>query len=333
MRVLMTGGAGYVGSACLRHLLEKDHDVVAFDDLSEGNRGAVPEGRLIEGDIRDVDALTAALRDHGSDCLMHFAALASVPDSIREPERYWDVNVHGTMRVLDAVRAAGVPRMVFSSTAATYAFTDEQPITEATPQVPETPYGSTKLACERMIRDYAEGHGIGAAILRYFNASGADASGEHGESRGHETHLIPLILAVAAGTRDSVKIFGSDWPTRDGSCVRDYVHLADLALAHELAAAAIQPGRVEAYNVGNGEGTTVIEVLRACEKAVGHSITHEFAPRRPGDPAILVASPEKLSRELGWSPSYPHIDDIVATAWRWHQAHPHGYASTAAASD
>jgi UDP-glucose 4-epimerase len=329
MKILMTGGAGYVGSACLRSLLGKGHDAIAFDDLSEGNREAVPADRLIEGDIRDAAAITAAVADVKPDVVMHFAALASVPDSIREPERYWDVNVHGTMRVLDAMRAAGVSKFVFSSTAATYAFTDEQPITERTPQIPETPYGSTKLAVERMIRDYAEGHGIGAAVLRYFNASGADVAGDHGESRRHETHLIPLILSVAAGARDHVKIYGSDWPTRDGSCVRDYVHLADLALAHELAAAAITPGTVEAYNVGNGEGTTVLEVLQACEKAVGHPIKHEFAPRRPGDPAILVASPEKLATKLGWRPSYPHIDDIVATAWRWHQSHPHGYGSAA----
>ncbi len=327
MRVLMTGGAGYVGSACLRFLLEKGHDVVAYDDLSEGNRAAVPDGRLIEGDVRDVGALTRAIRDHGSDVVMHFAALAIVPESIREPERYWDANVHGTMRVLDAMRATGVARLVFSSTAATYAFTDEQPITEATPQVPETPYGTTKLAAERMIRDYAAGHGIGAAILRYFNACGADADGRHGESRNHETHLIPLILAVAAGTRDHVKVFGSDWPTRDGTCVRDYVHVADLALAHELAAGAIRPGHVAAYNVGNGDGTTVLEVVRACEKAVGRPIAHEMADRRPGDPATLVASPDKLVRELGWTPAFPHIDDIVATAWRWHESHPEGYAS------
>jgi len=327
MRVLMTGGAGYVGSACLRFLHQKGHEVVAYDDLSEGNREAVPDGRLIEGDVRDVDALTRAIRDHGADVVMHFAALAIVPESIREPERYWDVNVHGTMRVLDAMRAAGVGRLVFSSTAATYAFTDEQPITEATPQVPETPYGTTKLAAERMIRDYAAGHGIGAAILRYFNACGADADGRHGESRRHETHLIPLILSVAAGTRPQVKVFGSDWPTRDGTCVRDYVHVADLALAHELAAEAIRPGEIVAYNVGNGDGTTVLEVVRACEKAVGRPIAHEMADRRPGDPAILVASPDRLVRELGWRPAFPHIDDIVATAWRWHQSHPHGYAS------
>ncbi len=329
MRVLMTGGAGYVGSACLRHLLDRGHDAVAYDDLSEGNRAAVPGDRLIEGDIRDVDRLAGAIREHGAEVVMHFAALAIVPESIREPDRYWDINVNGTRSILKAMLATDARRLVFSSTAATYAFTDEQPITERTPQEPQTPYGSTKLACERMIRDHAEGLGIGAAILRYFNAAGADADAPHGECRRHETHLIPLILSVAAGTREKVLIYGDDWPTRDGTCVRDYVHVADLAQAHLLAAEAIEPGRVAAYNVGNGEGTTVLEVLRACEKAVGRPIAHEFAERRPGDPAVLVASPARLSEDLGWRPAFPHIDEIVATAWRWHREHPQGYAGSA----
>ena len=329
MRVLMTGGAGYVGSACLRFLLDRGHDAVAYDDLSEGNRAAVPGDRLIEGDIRDVDRLAGAIREHGAEVVMHFAALAIVPESIREPDRYWDVNVNGTRSILKAMLATDARRLVFSSTAATYAFTDEQPITERTPQEPRTPYGSTKLACERMIRDHAEGLGIGAAILRYFNAAGADADAPHGECRRHETHLIPLILSVAAGTREKVLIYGDDWPTRDGTCVRDYVHVADLAQAHLLAAEAIEPGGVAAYNVGNGEGTTVLEVLRACEKAVGRPIAHEFAERRPGDPAVLVASPARLSEDLGWRPAFPHIDEIVATAWLWHREHPRGYAGGA----
>lgn len=329
MRIIMTGGAGYVGSACLRWMLRNGHEAWAFDDLSTGNSASVPDGHLFTGDIRDVDALARAAVEVQADVLMHFAALAIVPESIDEPDRYWDINVHGTMRVLDAARAAGIARVVFSSTAATYALTDEMPITEESLQLPATPYGSTKLAAERMIVDYAAGHGIGAACLRYFNAAGADVEGGHGESRDHETHLIPLILSVAAGQREQVLIFGDDWDTRDGTCVRDYVHVADLASAHALVAEAIRPGRVEAYNVGNGDGTTVLEVLKACERAVGRRIAHQFAPRRPGDPATLVASPEKLVKRLGWAPKYGSIDAIVDSAWAWHRDHPNGYAAPA----
>ncbi|MFK7960969.1 MAG: UDP-glucose 4-epimerase GalE [Phycisphaerales bacterium] len=326
----MTGGAGYVGSACLRWMAERGHDVFAYDDLSAGNRAAVPADRLIQGDIRDRAALVAALKATGAECVMHYAALASVPESIREPDRYWDINVHGTQCVLDAMHRCDVRRFVFSSTAATYAFDAEMPLTDASAQIPETPYGTTKLAAERMIRDYATGLGLGAVILRYFNASGADASGEHGESRSHETHLIPLILSVAAGARESVTIFGTDWPTPDGTCVRDYVHVADLASAHEAAAKAIEPGAVEAFNVGTGRGTSVMEVLRACERVSGHSINHVLADRRDGDPPTLVASPQRLIDRLGWTPAHPTIDSIVETAWAWHRAFPAGYPADGA---
>ncbi len=327
MKILLTGGAGYIGAACLRWLLKHGHDPIAFDNMLEGNAAAVPEGRLVVGDICDTEALTRALEQHKADAVMHFAALASVPLSIKDPDSYWRVNVVGTKSVLDAMRATGVPRIVFSSTAATYAFGVDMPITEATPQFPETPYGTTKLAAERMIAEYARAYDLGYTIFRYFNASGADPDGMHGESRHVEGHIIPLTLLVAVGRRDKLKIFGGDWDTRDGTCVRDYVHTDDLALAHQLAVESLEPGVARHYNLGSGSGTTILEVLRAAEKAVGRPIPHEVVERRPGDPGTLIATPEKVTRELGWTPRYPDIESIVATAWRWHSTHPQGYQS------
>jgi UDP-glucose 4-epimerase len=327
MNILLTGGAGYIGSACLRYLLAHGHDATAYDNMLEGNAAAVPEGRLVVGDIRDTALLTRTLQERQIEAVMHFAALASVPLSIAEPESYWDVNVVGTKSVLDAMKTAGVRKIVFSSTAATFAFGVEMPIRETTPQLPETPYGSTKLAAEWMIKEYSRAHGFGHAILRYFNASGADADGQYGESRHAEGHIIPLTLLVAVGRRDKLKIFGGDWDTRDGTCVRDYVHTEDLAQAHLLAVQGLEPGVARAYNLGSGTGTTILELLHACEKAVGRPIPHEVVARRPGDPGTLIASPEKIIRELGWKPKYPEIEAIVATAWRWHSTHPDGYGT------
>ncbi len=327
MKILLTGGAGYIGAACLRWLLKQGHDPIAFDNMLEGNAAAVPDGRLVVGDIRDTPLLTRTLREHQVDAVMHFAALASVPLSISDPASYWSTNVVGTKSILDAMRDAAVPRIVFSSTAATYAFGVDMPITEATPQVPETPYGTTKLAAERMIAEYSRAYGFGYTIFRYFNASGADPDGGHGESRHVEGHIIPLTLLVAVGRRAKLKIFGGDWDTRDGTCVRDYVHTDDLAQAHQLAVESLEPGVARHYNLGSGAGTTILEVLRAAEKAVGHPIPHEIVERRPGDPGTLIATPEKVIRELGWSPRFADIDAIVATAWRWHSTHPDGYKS------
>jgi UDP-glucose 4-epimerase len=326
MRILLTGGAGYIGSACLRWLVRHGHDPIAFDDLSEGNRAAVPADRLVVGDIGDVDALTEALRAHRAEAVMHFAALASVPDSIADPDNYYRVNVVGTKNVLDAMRKAGVRRIVFSSTAATYGFRAEMPLREDSPQTPETPYGTTKLAAEWMIKDYARAYDLGYALLRYFNASGADPDGAYGEDRRHEAHLIPLTLQVAVGRREKLLICGGDWDTRDGTCVRDYVHTDDLAQAHQLAVENIGPGVGRSYNLGSGTGVTVLEVLRACESVVGRPIAHEVVGRRPGDPATLIASPDKIVKELGWSPRYTDVRAIAETAWRWHSGHPQGYA-------
>jgi UDP-glucose 4-epimerase len=327
VKILLTGGAGYIGSACLRWLLRNGHDPVAFDDLSEGNRAAVPEAdrRLVVGDLSDLDGLTALMRKGKFDAVMHFAALASVPDSIADPDGYYRVNVVGTKNVLDAMRTAGVGKIVFSSTAATYGFRAEMPLREDSAQTPETPYGTTKLAAEWLIKDYARAYGMGYALLRYFNASGADPDGRYGESRRHEAHLIPLTLMVAVGKRPKLKIYGDDWDTRDGTCVRDYVHTDDLAQAHQLAVEALGPGVGLAYNLGSGTGTSVLEVLRACEEVVGRPIPHELVGRRPGDPATLIATPEKITRELGWSPRFSDVRAIAETAWRWHDAHPDGY--------
>jgi len=326
MKILLTGGAGYIGSACLRWLARHGHDPIAYDNLSEGNAAAVPDGRLVVGDILDRDRLTDALREHRAEAVMHFAALASVPDSIADPDNYYRINVIGTKSVLDAMRAADVPRIVFSSTAATYGFRAEMPLREDSPQTPETPYGTTKLAAERMIQEYARAYGLGYAILRYFNASGADPDGAHGEHRQHEAHLIPLTLQVAVGRREKLLIYGDDWDTRDGTCVRDYVHTEDLAQAHQLAVENIGPGVGRVYNLGSGTGASVLEVLRACEDVAGRPIPHELVGRRPGDPSVLIATPERITRELGWSPRYTDIHRIVETAWRWHERHPRGYA-------
>ncbi len=327
MRILLTGGAGYVGSACLRWLLRHGHEPFAYDNLLEGNVGAVPEAdrRLIVGDIADTDRLVQVLVEHQIEAVMHFAALASVPDSIADPEAYYRVNVVGTKSVLDAMRTAKVRKILFSSTAATYGFHAEMPLREDSPQTPETPYGTTKLAAEWLIKDYRRAYGIGYTLLRYFNASGADADGQHGEDRRHESHLIPIIFQVVLGRREKLLIYGGKFETRDGTCVRDYIHTSDLGQAHQLAAETLEPGMGRVYNMGSGTGVTVLEVVRACEQIIGRPIPYEIVDPRPGDPGILIATPEKIERELGWSPRFAGIDDIVRTAWEWHRQHPQGY--------
>jgi UDP-glucose 4-epimerase len=327
MKILLTGGAGYVGSACLRWLLRHGHDPVAYDNLEEGNVSAVTDAsnRLIVGDIIETNSLARVLREHRIEAVMHFAALASVPDSIVDPEAYYRVNVIGTKSVLDAMRAAGVRKILFSSTAATYGFHSEMPLREESPQTPETPYGTTKLAAEWLIKDYTRAYGFGYTLLRYFNASGADSDAEHGEDRRRESHLIPLIFQTAVGHRAKLLVYGGDYPTRDGTCVRDYIHTEDLAQAHQRAVETLEPGMGRAYNMGSGTGVTVLEVLQACMKVTGQPIPYEVVSRRPGDPAVLIASPEKITRELGWTPRHGDIHDIVQSAWEWHRRHPDGY--------
>lgn len=327
MKVLCTGAAGYVGGACLRYLIAHGHDAIAFDNLSEGHRGAVPqaEQRLIVGDLADTALLKQVFQDHSFDAVMHFAAVASVPESIAQPALYWQVNAVGTKNLLDAMLAAEVKNLVFSSTAAVYAHTDQMPITEDSPIGPITPYGTTKRACEQMIEEYRAAYGLGYTIMRYFNASGADTDGMHGEHRQQESHLIPIALQAALGIRPQLTIYGDDWPTRDGTCVRDYVHVADIAQAHVLAMNSQKPGVGRTFNIGSNAGNTVREVVDACQQVSRRHIECQIGPRRPGDPANLVASNDKLRSELGWEPSYTDIEKIVATAYAWHERHPRGY--------
>ena len=327
-RVLCTGGAGYVGSACLRYLLKEGYEAFAYDNLTEGQRQAVPDSdtRLIVGDLSDRTKMVQTLRDYGIEAVMHFAAVASVPESIRQPSLYWTVNVTGTQNLLDAMLECGVNNIVFSSTAATYAFSDRMPLVEDDSKHPVTPYGTTKLACESMLNDYRNAYNIGFTAMRYFNASGADPDGEYGEDRNNESHLIPLVLYAAVGRREEVKVFGSDWNTRDGSCVRDYVHVEDIARAHVLAMESQKAGTGRIYNIGSKTGATVKEIISACEKAAGNSIRQSPALPRPGDPATLIANADKLTNELGWSRKYKTIEEIVETAYRWHNRYPNGYS-------
>jgi len=279
MKILVTGGAGYIGSACLRWLIRNGHDAVAFDNLSEGNAAAVPDGRLIVGDIEDVECLVKVLDERRSEAVMHFAAVASVPGSISDPELYYRTNLLGTKNVLDAMRECGVGRIVFSSTAATYNYHAEMLLCEDAAQAPEVPYGATKLAAEMLITDYAQAYGLAYVLLRYFNAAGADPQGCYGECRRNESHLIPVILSVALGQRDRVLIDGDDYDTPDRTCIRDYVHVDDLAAAHQAAVEALELGQGRVYNIGTGRGVSVLEVLRACEQIVGRSIEHEIVNR------------------------------------------------------
>jgi UDP-glucose 4-epimerase len=327
-RVLCTGGAGYVGSACLRYLLKQGYEAFAYDNLSEGQRLAVPDAdtRLIVGDISDRNKMAQTLRDYNIDAVMHFAAVASVPESIKQPSLYWAVNVTGTKNLLDAMLECGVKNIVFSSTAATYAFSDNMPLVEDDLKHPVTPYGTTKLACESMLNDYRIAYNMGFTAMRYFNASGADPDGEYGEDRNNECHLIPLVLYAAVGRRAEVKVFGEDWDTRDGSCVRDYIHVEDIARAHVLAMESQQPGIGRFYNIGSNSGATVKEIISACEKVSGKSIPWSSDLPRPGDPATLIANADKLVNELGWSPKYKTIEEIVETAYRWHSQYPNGYS-------
>ena len=333
MRILLTGGAGYVGSACLRHLRAHGHDVIAYDNLVEGHPGAVGDAPIVVGDIADTEKMTGALKDFGAEAVMHFAAATNVGESVDRPDYHYGNNIGGTLSLLNAMRDAGVNRLLFSSTCATYGMAERAAMTEDTPQEPFSPYARTKLVVEWMIRDFAHAYGLGFTLLRYFNASGADPSGDFGEYHDPETHLIPLVLEVALGRREKIMIFGDDYPTPDGTCIRDYVHIDDLASAHRLAIEATTPETAEVYNIGTGTGQSVMEIIAACERVVGHEIATEIAARRPGDPPALVADPTKLKTRLGWQPEYTSIDDTIATAWAWHRKRPDGYEGPKRVSD
>lgn len=316
MKLLVTGGAGYVGGVCATVLLERGHEVVVLDDLSTGNRDGVPEGAtFIEGDVAD---LAADVLDPSFDGVLHFAARSLVGESVEEPARYWQGNVVTSLTLLDAMRTAGVGNLVFSSTAATYGEPERVPITEDMPTRPTNTYGATKLAIDHAISSYAVAHGLAATSLRYFNVAGAH--GAAGENRVVETHLIPLVLQVALGHRAHIKIFGDDWPTPDGTCVRDYIHVSDLADAHLLALESNTPGTHRILNLGSGEGFSVREVIDVCRDVTGHEIPEQTAPRRAGDPAVLVASSARAESELGWSPTRTELRTIVSDAWRYTEA-------------
>ena len=325
MKILLTGGAGYVGSACLRLLKQSGHQVVAYDNLVEGHAKAVDGADLVVGDIRDTALLEKTLRDHQIEAVMHFAAATNVGESVTNPTYHYDNNIGGTLSLLNAMVAAGVKKILFSSTCATYGLNPSSPMAEDAEQDPCSPYARTKLAVEWMIRDFAHTYGMGFTILRYFNAAGASKDGRFGEYHHPETHLIPLVLQDILEGPQSLKVFGDDYPTVDGTCIRDYVHIEDLASAHLLAMEAIAENTHEVYNIGTGNGQSVLDIIKACELVSGHKVTYSIVERRPGDAPELVADPRKLQTGLGWKPQYPNIEDIVRTAWAWHKHQPDGY--------
>ncbi len=322
----MTGGAGYVGSHAAKTLRQAGHEVVVYDDLSAGHREAVLGGRLIEGNIADVDAVRRALRETRATAVMHFAAWLVVPDSVKDPAGYYRNNVIGTLGTLEAMAAEGCRNFVFSSTCATYGEPIEAPIRETHPTNPINAYGQSKLAIEQALPHFERAYGIRSIRLRYFNAAGADPDGELGEDHAPEIHVIPRAFEAARGG-PPLEVFGEDYPTPDGTCLRDYVHVTDLADAHVRALNWLTGGGASGtYNVGTERPSSVREVIAAVEQASGRKVAWRSAARRPGDPAVLYASAERIRADLGWVPRRPDLNTIVADAWRWHQAHPDGYS-------
>jgi UDP-glucose 4-epimerase len=324
MKLLVTGGAGYIGSIVSRLLITAGHDVVVFDNLERGHREAVPpEARLVVGDLTDPPAVDAAVAE-GFDGVLHFAALALVSESVSHPERYYRTNVGGSLNLLQAMVAHDVKRLVFSSTCAVYGTPETTHISEETKQRPINAYGASKLAVDYMIRDFCAAHSLGAVSLRYFNVAGA--SGHLGEDHEPETHLIPNVLKAALGQRESVDLYGTDYPTPDGTAVRDYIHIEDLAAAHQLALDGARAGEHQILNLGNGNGFSVREVIAAAEEVTGRSIRVTECDRRPGDPPMLVAASDMIREVLGWEAKKPALSDMIGDAWRFIELHPHGYS-------
>ena len=321
MKVFITGGAGYIGSVCMELLLDEGHEVTIFDNLIEGHRRAVDaRANFIEGDLVDRAQIENALSSARPDTVMHFAAYALVPESMRDPSKYFRNNISNGLNLLDAMITTGVRRIIFSSTCAIFGPPDRVPIDETAPARPANPYGDSKLAFEKILRWYEEIHGLRFVALRYFNAAGATE--KLGEDHRPETHLIPNVLKVALGQTPNLEIYGTDYETPDGTCIRDYIHIVDLARAHILALGATGSGF---YNLGTGGGSSVKEVIAACRKITGRKIDTIEKPRRPGDPVRLIASSEKIKKDLGWRPQFQSLDAIIESAWRWHQKFPCGY--------
>ena len=320
--VLVTGGAGYIGSHAVRRLAQRGYRVVVYDNLSKGHRWAVPQSvPLIVGDIADTAHVAVAIRQYDVTAVMHFAAFSLVGESMAEPRSYYVNNVAGTLHLLDAMRVTGVDRMVFSSSAAVYGEPASVPIREDSTLVPTSVYGRTKMMIEGILHDYASAYGLRSVSLRYFNAAGADPDGGIGEDHDPETHLIPLVLQAAAGRRASVSVFGTDYPTADGTCVRDYIHVNDLADAHVLALESLEHCKEAVYNLGSGQGFSVRQIIETAERVVGHDIPLIEEARRPGDPAVLVAGSDRARAELGWAPQMTDLETIIRTAWSWEQQH------------
>ncbi|MGG0823437.1 UDP-glucose 4-epimerase GalE [Paenibacillus turicensis] len=326
MAILVTGGAGYIGSHTVAELLDQGKEVVVIDNLQSGHRDALLGGKLYEGDLRDKALLAKLFSENDIEAVIHFAANSLVGESMQKPVKYYDNNVYGTLCLLEAMDEANVRKIVFSSTAATYGEPDKVPIEESDPTNPTNVYGETKLTMERMMSWFDKVLGIKYVALRYFNAAGAHPSGKIGEDHSPETHLIPLIIQAAQGKRSAISVFGDDYPTADGTCVRDYIHVSDLADAHVLAVQhLLAGGESDVFNLGNGQGFSVKEVIAKVQEVTGRSFPVEISPRRAGDPAVLIASSEKARKVLGWNPSRNQLDDIIASAWGWHEQHPDGY--------
>jgi UDP-glucose 4-epimerase len=328
MAILVVGGAGYIGSHTVVELINQGEEVIVLDNLRQGHEKAIIEGQFYQGDITDGALLDRVFTNHSIDAVIHFAANSLVGESVENPLLYYENNVVGTHALLKKMIEHDVNKIVFSSTAATYGNPQRVPIEEEDQTQPTNPYGETKLAIERMLKWCDQAYGLKSVCLRYFNAAGAHPEGAIGEDHNPESHLIPIILQVALGQRDAIKIFGDDYDTRDGSCVRDYIHVMDLANAHWLALEKLRnDGQSDIYNLGNGTGFSVKEVIDVARKVTGKEIPAEVAPRREGDPAVLIASAKKIKSELGWKPQYDQLETIIETAWKWHQQHPRGFES------
>jgi len=325
MRVFVTGGAGYVGSHCARLLRQGGHELLVYDNLSAGHRSAVEPGELTVGDLSDAKFLMETMRKFAPDAVMHFAASTAVGESVKEPLAYYRNNVTNTVILLETMKELGVRKLVFSSTCAVYGIPPTAPMTEDMPCNPISPYGRTKRMMEQVYADCARAWNLGYAALRYFNASGASFDASIGEDHDPETHLIPIVLQVAMGKRDAVQIFGDDYPTEDGTCVRDYIHVEDLAEAHQRALLALEPGKELVVNLGTGQGHSVKEVIDTAEKVTGRKIKTQMGPRREGDTPVLYADPSNAQRLLKWRTRVNQLEDIIQTAWQWHLDHPNGF--------